>query len=195
MAAGAGAAAGLIVLAVLVPVGIVVGTIVGAASALSEETVQENEAQLTRAFKETDIQGILHAEVVDDAEVARALPVVDLKDVRTPAENGGVDLAELRETGVDSILELKVEEMGLSGKKGGDPELFLYLSVTYRIFDTARGTHLYENQVTHRSPTWRFTKWGARNAKLLREQLNVSAHQVAQAIVDQVFLEVWAEYD
>lgn len=191
MAAGGGAAVALGALIVLIPLGIVVGALVGAATAVPEDTAREIEAILAKVLKETPIQQRLRQEVVTLAKQETDESVVDLDAFGLVSESGVAGYEALRAQGIDTLLEVRASRAGLVGGQGGDPELSLFVESSIRLIDTSSGETLFENQgITHRTAAWRFTEWGAEDAALLRQQLTASFRGVANRIVDTVFLEV-----
>jgi hypothetical protein len=191
MAAGGGAAVALGALVVLIPLGIVVGALVGAATAVPEDTARGIEATLAKVLKETPIQQRLHQEVVALARQETEESIVDLDALGLVGAGGIADYGALGARGIDTLLEVRASKAGLVGGRGGDPELSLFVEFSIRLIDTASGETLFENQsITHRTAAWRFTEWGAEDAALLRQQLTASFRGVANRIVDTVFLEV-----
>jgi hypothetical protein len=179
-----------IVCVILIPVfiaaGAVVGGAVGAAQAVPTDTAQQIEAQLNSALTEVGPQDALRADVVKAAVRA------DVPDVKEIAEGTTMaDYRPLSKSKVDTVLEVGVVEVGLTGNGGKDPQLTLHVRAVARLVDVNSNMELYRNYaLNHVSGPRKFSEWGADQAHLLKHELGRAYEDLGTSIVEEVFLVV-----
>lgn len=171
--------------------GAVSGGIAGWITAVPEDTAREIESQIVGAITTTQPQESLRRQVIEAARRENIQSILELA-VQGPAmAEEHLDYRRLPEAGIDTVLEIGVVAVGLEGEGGGDPELALFLQARARLIRAASNTELHADEtISFRTFPRKFTEWGADGARLLREHLERGYRELAERIIDQVFLEV-----
>ena len=177
---------------VLSPVGLVYGTVYGAAEALPAEEVEKAEAALKDAFSPQHIETAMREAVWEFMRRETKIPVLLIKgqgplaekDVPaySPAYSAGTDRR------VDTILELKVSMLGLVGPWTIDPPLSFTMRIATRLVRVADGTELHTQELTYLGPSLVFTAWAANDAEAFRSALDPAFRALAEKAVEEVFL-------
>ncbi len=163
-----GAAAGI----VLAPLGAVVGAVAGAASAEPAARVEEKETALKKAMEELKFQ-----KVISDC-VATALreQIGQAAVAAAPAESAS------------TILEVTVEKFGLDGPWRINPPLTFVMSEHTRLIRVSDDAGLYSHLLTYRGRTRPLDDWVAEGSAKLREEAGRACRDLAERLVDEVFL-------
>ncbi len=170
-ALGGGYGVGLGIL--LAPVGALVGAVVGAASAEPAAKVEEKEAAFRVAMEELKVPETFRRCVTD------RLPE------RTSTPGGRVSSDEPAST----ILEVDVEQVGLDGfGLEINPSLRFVLTERTRLIRASDGTELYGHWLTYRGQFRPLDDWVSQNAARLREEAARACRELAERLVDEVFL-------
>lgn len=166
---GYGAVLGIL----LAPVGALVGAVVGAASAEPAAKVEEKETALRAALEELKVPEAFRRCVTD------RLPE------RTSTPGGRVSSEEPAST----ILEVDVEQFGLDGPGLQiNPSLSFVLIERTRLIRASDGTELYGHWLTYRGQPRPLDDWISQNASRLREEAARASRELAERLVDEVFL-------
>ena len=166
---GYGAVLGIL----LAPVGALVGAVVGAASAEPAAKVEEKETALRVAMEELKVPETFRRCVTD------RLPE------RTSTPGGRVSSEEPAST----ILEVDVEQFGLDGPGLQiNPSLSFVLIERTRLIRASDGTELYGHWLTYRGQPRPLDDWVSQNAARLREEAARACRELAERLVDEVFL-------
>jgi hypothetical protein len=166
-----GVAAGI----VLAPLGAVVGAIAGAASAEPAAKVEEKETALKKAMEELQIQKAFSGCVADALRQQTLQPAV--------AASGG--------EGASTIIEVTVGKLGLDGPWRINPPLTFVMSEHTRLLRVSDGAELYSHSLTYRGRTRPLDDWVAPGANQLREEAGRACRDLAERLVDEVFLLYW----
>ncbi len=86
----------------------------------------------------------------------------------------------LRAEGVDTMLEVHLENPGLENHGGINPGMRLTIVGTARVVDLRTKMELASCAYSYRGEKHRFVAWGENNAQLLREELRKAYEQVAE---------------
>lgn len=157
----------------LAPVGALVGAVVGAASAEPAAKVEEKETALRVAMEELKVPETFRRCVTD------RLPE------RTSTPGGRVSSDEPAST----ILEVDVEQFGLDGwGLEINPSLRFVLTERTRLIRASDGTELYGHWLTYRGQFRPLDDWVSQNAARLREEAARACRELAERLVDEVFL-------
>jgi sugar lactone lactonase YvrE len=168
--------------------GAVVGGISGAVDALPADTVREAEAALTKSLGELRLQEELRDLVSEVARQKTRQTVVILTDhgPSSPGEATTYDPVVSRR--VDSILEVTVLTVALTGDWDINPPLRLVMSGRTRLVRVRDGVELHIAPLEYSSEARPFTEWGANEAQPYREELDRALHILAEQIVLEYFL-------
>jgi hypothetical protein len=164
---------GVVLGILLAPVGALVGAVVGAASAEPAAKVEEKETALRVAMEELKVPETFRRCVTD------RLPE------RTSTPGGRVSSDEPAST----ILEVDVEQFGLDGwGLEINPLLRFVLTERTRLIRASDGTELYGHWLTYRGQPRPLDDWVSQNAARLREEAARACRELAERLVDEVFL-------
>jgi len=175
----------IVMLGVLIGVA-TVGAVVGAATAEPAAQVQDAEAALTRALAELKIQEALRDRLVTLARDDTGLVLVPGGDVGPTESDMAVDYRPLAAQGMDTIIEVSVIRLGLTGDRGVNPALALSMAARIRLVRGADGAELYHQELIHRSGSWKFVEWAANDAEAFREAMDAAYTDVSRQIIQLV---------
>jgi hypothetical protein len=163
---------GLILGILLVPVGALVGTVVGAASAEPAAKVNEKERALKIAMEELKVPETFRRCVADALREQTSTPEGRVSSEQSPS----------------TVLEVVVEEFGLAGPWLINPPLSFVLTARTRLIRASDGTELYGHWLTYRGRAQPLDDWALRNPAMLREESERACRDLAERVVDEVFL-------
>ena len=164
-------------------VGAVTGAVVGAVTAESAATVHDAEAALTHALAELKIQETLRDRLVTIARDDTGLALEPGGDVGPAEEDTAVDYRPLATQGMDTILEVSVTRLGLTGDRRVNPLLALSMTTRIRLVRSGDGAELYHQELDHRKGSRKFVEWAANDAAAFREAMETAYTDVSQEIV------------
>jgi hypothetical protein len=164
--------------ALIIPAAVVfaVGELAGEKTA---DTAQE-EAAIKKAFEQALIQHTLPDDIVRTARdsAGQLIQVFDSKAERD----------------ADTILKIESVAHGLIGGGSRHEEmpktkgLIFYMTARVRLIQQATEKELYSRQIEHLGRTMPLADWGANDAQRLREEFGLASRELAEKIVDTVFL-------
>jgi hypothetical protein len=181
----------IILLPVFIAAGAAVGAVHGGAVAVPDATGQRIEAELQRALADVGTQQALRSEVVTTAARRGITHVRDVTAERPTVLEDEADYRALSGSGVDTVLEVGLVAVGLSGAGGRDPDLVLRVQAAARLVDVRNSQELYRNDsFTYVSPRRHFTRWSADQGTMLRQEISRAYASLGTSIADEVFLTV-----
>ena len=175
----------IVLLPVLIVGGAVVGGAIGAARAVPVDTVQQIEAQLKLALSEVGEQEALRFQVVKAASRAE---IPNVKEITVATSMG--DYRQLSKESIDTVLEVGLVEVGLTGSGGKDPLLALHVHAVARLVDVNSNTELYRSTFTHVSASRKRSEWSADQARSLKRGLDEAIAALGTSMVEEIFLMV-----
>ncbi|MGH8704183.1 MAG: hypothetical protein ACREUO_02075, partial [Burkholderiales bacterium] len=179
----------ILFLPIFVVGGAIVGGVAGAIDAVPDERARQIEAQLDAVLAEVGRQDSLRSEVVKAAARTRIPGVKQIAGGVAATTGEGVDYRKLPDLGVDTVLEVGLVRVGLTGRGGDDPRLELRIHAAARLVDARSNAELYRNYaLTHLAPPRRYSEWRADNARLLKTEVRRAYESLGRSIVDEVFL-------
>jgi hypothetical protein len=180
-----GFACGLVVVLLLggVIVGTAAGAIGGAITAESGETIHEAETTLKHALSELRIQESLRDHVTTAAREDAGVALAAGGDIGPQAPEADVDYRPLAAQGIDTVLEVCITRLGLTGDGGVNPPLVLSMTSRTRLVQTRTNVELYRQLLHHRSESRKFVEWAADDARAFREATEAAYTDLAQKIV------------
>jgi hypothetical protein len=157
---------------------VIVPAMVGlAAGELARENTEQEEAAITKAFGQPFVQDTLRDDIVRTARDS-AGQLIHVFDSQVQGD-------------ADTILKIESGARGLIGGNLGFPErkgLIFYMTVRVRLIQQVTKKELYAGQIEYLGRTMPLTDWGANDAQRLREQFDLASHELAEKIVDTIFL-------
>lgn len=166
----------------------VIGAMIGASEALPAEEVEKAEAVLKDALSPQHIQTAMADAMRDFMRREANIPVVVVKGREGLADNDVSAFSAGTDRRVDTVLELKVSMLGLTGPWTINPPLNFTLRIATRLVRVADGTELHTQKLTYIGPAKVFTAWAANNAEAFRKALDPAVRALAEKAVEEVFL-------
>lgn len=78
--------------------------------------------------------------------------------------------------------------MGFEGGKGSDPEITFFMNVQARLIDVVDGIEIYSGIFEYKSRNLKASTWANNDAQLLREEIERSYKNLAERIMEELFL-------
>jgi len=169
----------------LAPVGAVVGAVGGAVTADPEEVVSGREAIIQDAITKLRMQEHMHEQFVSRLAASNTFPFRALEEAGPTAPEEKPDYRQFKDDGIQTINEISVKMLRLTGLGKVKPRLSVHLDVQTRLVSTDDNTELYCEVLTCSSGNYRFEKWAENEAKQFREEIGVC----------YIDLSNWAVYD
>jgi len=154
--------------------------VVSTMGALAGETTantEQEEAAIEKAFEQPFVQHTLRGDIVRTARdsVGQHIQVFD----------------STAQGNADTILKIESVTRGLIGgtrlyheRKG----LIFYMAARVRLIQQVTKKELYAGQIEYLGKTMPLADWGANNAQRLHEQFDLASRELAEKIVDTLFL-------
>lgn len=176
--------------------GAVTGAVVGAVQSVPKDKAGEIEARLRAILAEDHPHEKLRFSVVaaaaefgvqDVSEITADIPTVPGQDI---------DYRRLSDAKVDSIIEVGLMGVSLSGSSGADPDISLNFNAVARLEDAKSNvelsrhnfTYQAEFNFTYRSEPRKFSEWNADGARLIKEEMESAYRSLGQSIVNKILL-------
>jgi hypothetical protein len=167
--------------------------VVGAAKAkpLPRDQVQEDEAVLNAAIKELRVQDTLREWFLRlGTQQAKRQLVADL--VEGPTQKREIpDYRFLADRGVETVIEMGVEKLGLKYKENGDgdnPALSMFMDVRVRVIRTVDGRTLSKEVLNYISTERTFAEWASNDAQPFKEEIEICYATLAKLMVTRLLL-------
>ena len=173
---------------VLAPVGAVFGTVVGATEALPAEQVEKAEAVLKGALSPRHVETAMADAMRKFMRREAKLPVVFAKGLEGRADSGGASLGAGTRRWVDTMVELKVTMVGLTGPWTINPPLSFTMRIATKVIRVTDGSELHTQELTYMGPAMVFTAWAANEAEAFKKALDPAVRALAEKAVEEVFL-------
>jgi hypothetical protein len=178
----------------LLPVGAVVGGIVGAVKGISSPKIKESQDGLNGYLATVNFQETMRERFLSVAREETQFPFVLLELQGPNALDEEVTYGSLSDKGIDTVLEISVRKCDLRAAKylpeGGtekriDPDLRLLMAVGTRLIRIKDGKVLWCRIFTseYESNLFKFSEWGANSAQPFRDELDRGFSYLATEIV------------
>jgi hypothetical protein len=161
----------------------VTGAVVGAVTAESAAKVRAAEAGLQHALAELKVQETQRDRLLTVARDETRLDLVPGGDLGPTDPDVDVDYQPLAAQGIDTILEVSVTRLGLTGDQGLNPPLALSMTTRIRLIRSGDGAELYREELSHRSGSRKFVEWAANDARAFHESMDAAYTDVSREIV------------
>ncbi|MCP5053875.1 MAG: hypothetical protein GY940_42300, partial [bacterium] len=175
----------------LAPVGAFVGMIYGALTATSTAEVEKAEETIDQTINR--LQAMNPEITLRDETVRMGLERTDLRFValpglgpKSPKEVVRYDLLDT--TGIDTILELRVEQGGLRGRYTISPPSSAYLKMRARLIVKSNNEILLEDTVICASQKRDYREWSENDGQLFIDALISCATDLTAKVIDDFFL-------
>ena len=178
-----GATAGASAL-VAAPVGAAVGAVRGALKAPPRAAVKKAEAELATILADLNIQEAMRDQIIQLVQ-EQTQHFVLLTDQGLTAHDTETSYRSLSGEGIDTVLELGVSAIELSGPWGLNPRGALLMTVRARLIQVADGAELYARDFEYAGGVSPFVDL-ADNPGPLREELQLASQNLAKEIVGEL---------
>ena len=168
-------------------VGAVTGAVIGAVTTESAAKAREATAALQHAFAELRIQQTLRDRLVTVARDEAQLDLMPVADPGPADPDVDVDYRPLAAQGADTILEVSMTQLGLTGDRSVNPLLVLSMTTRIRLIRSRDGAELYRQELDNRSESRKFVEWAADDAEAFREAMDAAYTDVSREIVRLVW--------
>ncbi len=172
----------------LTPVAAALGAVAGATEVPSAETVQSLEAQVGKTAQVADLlQGLekhVRVQITDRTDISLAAPQGQMRTQASPQ-----DIAT--PTGVspqNPVLSIRLLSLDLRGRSNVDPSLALHLNALVTLATPTDANPVYSRTFQYVAQARPLTMWMEENAKMFHPALELSLAQLAELIVDDIFL-------
>lgn len=182
-----GAAVTIFFWPILATVGATVGAAGGYVGAYSAKEVKENAPLIEAYIYTTEFQRILSQKVVTFTRqrTSQSLAQTDLIGSESPDH-----FKDFRnETQLDTILEVGISRINLSGPRFLGGPLTLHVKGFSRLVRVSDGELVLKNDYTFDSIARELDVWAAKGGKLLQEELRNAFDVIASEVVDAHFIE------
>jgi len=179
----------------LIPVfavgGAIVGGVAGAVNAVPEDVAIAIEQEIASALMGSRPQETLRQEVMEAARAQGVSAETPLTESGSVAINT-IDYGFLSKKGINTVLEVSIVKVGLIGDRGSDPDLILVVEASFRLVSAKTSQGIFaRDRLLHIGSRYKLAGWGANKAERLKLELQKGYEELADKIVEQVFLVVY----
>jgi len=173
---------------VLVPVFSAGGAVYGVIEGKTTKTIKETEETLN-AFRHEKIQETLREHFLSVAREKTPYTFIVVEEQRPAFLGQEVSYGCFADKSIDTVLEMSVPSYELKSEKEGlNPPLSFNTGVLIKLIRIADGKELYRKYFPYVGSKRKFTGWAAKNARPLREEFDRSFKNLANEIVEVLFL-------
>ncbi len=190
-------------------VGLTIGTAVAAvgtgihgaqaAASVPAEKKQQIRSAIAEAVARLDAQHALAKRLTEDMLLDNRVRLQSIAAAGPTAPDKRPGYEVLRKEGVDTVLEVGVNEIGFDGCGKGFPRekcpggsdtplVFLFMIGRVRLVRVADGMELYTNDFRYDSPPRTFAEWAAGDASVFAEELEQGYQDLADRMNDEVLM-------
>lgn len=177
-------------------IGSVPAAIYGALTAEDPQLVEETEVVLNQALDNLKIQETLREAILKESEKRTRNSWIILSEEGPKTRDEKPDYLLLEKEGVNTILEARVESLGLveppfsEAGLASDPPLAMFMTVQVRVIGTSNGEVLYEKPFQYKTGYRTYLEWAADHAKPFRDAVRTSFQSLGGEIIWHLFWRV-----
>lgn len=192
--AATGAVAGTIVCLpylIIYPLCVLAVSAAGATAIIPEDTVELITKRNAEVAKTVPVQQLFEAAIIEEARGRSGREFVHLAGPAITA--GAANPQSASKIAADTVLEVGIHRLAFVhwGRGGEDPEIVLTAWASFRLAHASTDETVYaEDELMYASTRRSFSAWGAPEGKLILEEIERASRELAEVIVDRVFLEV-----
>lgn len=170
-------------------VSLTAGAIAGAIIGVTDREFQACETAFRTALEEEPMTLEIQRALTKSLGAAHAtnvslLPEQALTKLGTP---GGLDLHPLAADGFDSVLDIRVMDVGFEFQPGYNPDLSFAPKVSVRVIRIRDGAVLHASSLDYRGSKRPITRWAESNARPFRKELRKAGKTFAAEICAEYF--------
>jgi hypothetical protein len=182
---------GALIGAVVAPFTALIGAVYGGITAPAELEVETAETLLARVsadVEKADFREKFQQEVIRMGNANTGYEFIALAEAEPQPPADRVSRRRAQTAGCDTILELKIEEVGLRGIYGIDPATDVFVKSHIRLLRAADHSVLLNEKFTCMSDQERkFEEWAAHRGRFYADEFRSCAPELAEKIVDDFF--------
>ena len=168
--------------------GAATGGLIKGASAIPTETATDLEAALFEEISDYDLQADLRRRVLARAASTSVGNVRDLGTGYAMFSAGGLEDAVDLSAALDTVLEIVITEIALTGEGGIDPSFALSITVEARLIRVSDNRLLWrDTRIPFESTPADVSAWTARDSGHLKSEISNGLETLAQQICEQIF--------
>jgi hypothetical protein len=155
--------------------------------AVPDDEVEEMRGVITNAIGELKIQ--------ETISVYLSKTVLELTDCRLDLLRGKgptypdeePDYSFLKGDGIDSVLEVSARSVGFKSGQGGNPNIFFFMTVNYRLLRAGDGEEVFSKDLYWISDKFlKLADYVDNDSRLLQEEINRSCEEISERIVGRL---------
>lgn len=188
---GGGGAGAILVLAASVvgaTLGGISGTVAGVVKSEPAEKVRVSEAALNDALSVLNMQESLRDRIMKVARDQTREHVVILPDKGPAGAGEKVSYGSLADTGIDTVVEVAVTDIGVNGPWDVNPPLNFIMKAQVRVVRTSVDQEYYAAEYEYNRGERTFSGWAADNAVPFLMELDRAYQDIAEKVVEELFL-------
>ena len=171
-------------------VSLTAGTVGAFAVGVPEEQFRQCDANLRRALKEEPFDAGIQNQIGKllakrSLTNVHLLPEASLANIKLHGPKP--DLSMFAAQGIDSILDIRVSEIGFELESGINPEVAFAPEVGIYLIRVSDGKVQHASYLNYRGKKRPFTAWADKNARPFRAEMTIAERQFARAILEQYF--------
>jgi len=173
---------------VFAPVGAIVGGVGGSITADSAEVVNMRETKVKLALIDLRMQEHIRDRFSSRLADLKTFPIKTLPDAG-PAEDGQkIDYSPMKSKGIDTVSEIAVRSLALSGDGFVKPDLSVNLNAQVRLISTSDNRELFTKGYACSSREYEFKVWAENDARKFREEIERCYEDIAENAVKDLFV-------
>ncbi len=172
----------------LAPVGAVIGGVGGAITADPAKAVSQREARIDEVLAKLRMQQKMDAQFVSRLSSLKTFTFTELAKAGPVTEAARPDYRRYRASGIDTVNEIDVKKLTLTGWGKVQPDLSLSLDVQVRLVATADNKALYCREYVCTSTDDKFAAWAAQDARKFRKEIGACYHDIADWSVHDLYV-------
>jgi len=173
---------------VVTPVVASAGAVYGAIEAPSAEAVESQEAKVRGVLQAEDLIHRLQHHVLKQVTDRTDISVATVPREASDQIGQGETVPARGVSQPDTMLMIQLQSIDLRGKFDVDPPLALHLKALVTLTGPSTATPQYTHPFHYVTGTRRLTEWTADDAKGFHEAVELSLAQLAELIVDDLFV-------
>lgn len=171
----------------LTPVVAMSGAVYGAATAEDAATVKKAETQLKDSLAKLRYGRALRDHVADEAKkYSPTLALFPLDQANLGNTDSSPDAPRAKD-GINTILEIEVESIGVNGQWDVDPPLAITVKAKARMLESRSGKVLHDDSFRYTTKTRSFSDWAKDDAKAFSEAIDLSLQRLSEFMVERLF--------
>jgi hypothetical protein len=157
-------------------------------------TAAEIESAINQAVADLNMQDALAGRLATIIKSDPRIRLATADVARSGTSDSHDDHGQLRPAGIDTVIEVAIDEIGFDGCIMHDREcrpphiLNLFMRAQMRLVRVADGTELFARPLEYRSGNRELARWIADDGRLLGAELEQAYRELAERIYDEVFL-------